>query len=435
LAGSAIKEATEKMGAQTFRNRWWVVFASVLGLLVGTGPIMVFAAGVFIKPLAQELGFGRGVVSSAISLSNLMAGLMTPFFGRLLDRHGFRPAMLPFIALFAVATASLSLINASLVLLMILFAFQGIVGGSQLPTGYSKMVTARFDRQRGLALGVALAGVGLGTMLIPQYARILLQQFGWRTGYIALGGAIFVLGFIPVAIFFGEPEEMKRAREVAAQQPTEATSALPGMLFSAAVRTPSYWGITVAVFLWLTAMNGTLMQLVPLLTDRGLSVSTATAALSASGLALIIGRIISGYLADKIFASYIAIFFIVLPMVGIAVLASGVAGSGPMIGTVLVGVAVGAEFDLMAFILSRYFGVRSFGALYGLLMLFVSIANAAGVVLMGWCYQVKHSYVPMFMVFEVMLVVAIILMARLGAYRYPAPGQRPKVVGTVGAAG
>jgi predicted MFS family arabinose efflux permease len=182
-------------------------------------------------------------------------------------------------------------------------------------------------------------------------------------------------------------------------------------------------------------MNGTLMQLVPLLTDRGLSVSTATAALSASGLALIIGRILSGYLVDKIFASYIAIFFLLMPIAGIAILATGVAGSGPMIGTVLVGMAVGAEFDLMAFIISRYFGVRAFGALYGLIMLFVSVANAAGVVLMGWCYQLEHSYTPMFVVFEIMLVIAIILMARLGPYRFPAPGREAKNLGAESAAG
>jgi MFS family permease len=192
------------------------------------------------------------------------------------------------------------------------------------------------------------------------------------------------------------------------------------MEFSEAVRTRTYWAITIAIFLALTVINGALMHLVPLLTDRGISVMAATAALSASGLALIVGRLFSGYLLDKVFASYIAIAFLITPMVGIAILASGVAGGGPVVGTILLGISVGAEFDLMAFIISRYFGVRAFGALYGLVMMFVNFANAAGSALMGWCFQLKHSYTPMFVVFEVLLVVAIVRMARLGPYRYPA---------------
>jgi MFS family permease len=405
---------------QLFQSKWWVVFASAVALIVGSGAIMVFATGVFLKPVAKELGFGRGVVSSAISLANVVMGLMTPLLGWLMDRYGVRRVLLPFIALFAIATASLSLLTTSTLLLMVLFALQGVVSCAQTPTGYSTMITARFDNQRGLALGIALAGVGLGTMLIPQYARVLLQHFGWRTGYVGLGCAIIVLAFIPVAVFFGEPEEMRRTRELGRVKGSAGRAAIPGMEFSEAVKTPAYWAITIATFLGLTVINGSLMHLVPLLTDRGVSMVAATGALSAAGLALIGGRLLSGYLLDKIFASYIAILFLITPMVGIAILGYGVGRVGPVVGTILLGISVGAEFDLMAFIISRYFGVRSFGALYGLLMMFVNFANAAGSSLMGWCFQIKHSYKPMFVVFEFLLVVAIVLMAYLGPYRYPA---------------
>src|SRR5208283_4503337 len=132
------------------------------------------------------------------------------------------------------------------------------------------------------------------------------------------------------------------------------------------------------------------------------------------------------------FAIWIAVFFLLLPMVGVGILISGAAGRWPLVAVVIMGLSVGAEFDLMAFIVSRYFGIRAFGALYGLVLMFVNFANAAGMMLMGWCFQIKHSYVPMLWVFEAFLVVAIVLMSFMGPYRYPAmrkqPAQKPVAV-------
>ena len=386
---------------------------------------MVFAAGVYLKPLGQELHFGRGVFSSAMGLANIVMAFTTPVLGRLIDRYGMRVVMLPVIALFALATMGLSLITASIGVLMLLFAIQGAFSCVQTPTGYSKMITARFDEQRGLALGIALAGVGLGTIIVPQLARVLLQHYGWRTGYVGLGIAILVLAFIPVAIFFAEPEDMKRDRENARKRGATDNPALPGVTLSEAIRTGKYWALTIAIFLVLTVTNGVLVHMVPMLTDRGISLTTAVGYMSVGGMALIIGRLISGYLLDKIFAINIAIFFLVLPMIGVGILISGAVGSWPMIATIIMGLSVGAEFDLMAFIVSRYFGIRAFGALYGFILMFVNFANAAGMLLMGWCFQLKHSYVPMMWVFEVFLVVTIVLMLQLGPYRYPALRKQP----------
>jgi MFS family permease len=157
-----------------------------------------------------------------------------------------------------------------------------------------------------------------------------------------------------------------------------------------------------------------------MLTDRGISVDTAVAAISISGAAMAIGRLVSGYLMDKVFAVYIAIFFFVVPMIGIALLLSGATGAWIIVAVVFMGLLVGAEFDMMAFIVSRYFGIRAFGALYGFMLMFVEAANAAGMLLMGWCYQLLHSYIPMLCIFEVLLLTAVALMASMGPYRYPA---------------
>jgi MFS family permease len=408
------------MAERALPNRWWVVFTTFVAEIAGGAAIMVFATGVYMKPLGQELHFSRGVFSSALGLANVLTAFAAPVLGKMIDRNGMRVVMLPVIVLFALSTAAISLITASVMLMMVLFAMQGVFATVQLPAGYSKMISARFDEQRGLALGIGLAGVGLGTILVPQYARILMEHYGWRTGYLGLGVAIFVLAFIPVALFFREPEEMRKDRELIKAGVKADNPLLPGITLSEAVRKGKYWALTISIFLLLSVTNGVLVHIVPMLTDRGISVKAAVTALSIGGMMLIIGRVIAGYLLDKIFAIYIAVFFLALPMIGVGILISGATGWWPTLAVVTVGLSIGAEFDLVAFIVSRYFGIRAFGALSGIIMMFVNFANAAGMMLMGWCFQLKHSYVPMLWVFEVFLVVSIVLMSSMGQYRYPA---------------
>jgi len=395
-----------------FRSRWWIVIASGLALIVGQGSINVFAAAVFLKPVAQELGFGRGEISTAISVSNIMIAIVTPFFGRLLDRYGVRVPLLTSIAMFALSTAALSLLQPSTAILLLLYGITGLVGVGQNPTAYSKVVSAWFDRQRGLALGITLAGVGLGTALIPQLSNFLIGNFGWREGYIGLGLAILVLAFIPVAVCVREPIAAKTSGAPAAQ-------AL-GMSFSEAVRTWKYWALTIAFFIAATTINGSLVHVVPLLTDRGIPVATAVSMISAAGLALIVGRLIAGYVIDHVFAPYVALVFLLGPLVGLLILGSGTEAVSPIVGTVLLGLGIGAEIDLMSFVVTRYFGIRAFGALHGLMFAGVVLGNAAGASALGWSFQLLHSYGPAFIVFAILLVVACVIFCLLGPYRYPA---------------
>lgn len=397
--------------SRILRNRWWVVAASVLGLIVGTGSINVFAFGVFLKPISDDLGLGRGVISAAGGLTSIISSLASPFFGRMIDKWSIRPVMLPTIVLFAISVAGLSLLQGSAIYLYTLFPLVGLMSVGQTPAAYSKAVSAWFDKDRGLALGIALAGVGLGTAILPPLSAFLITDFGWRHAYWALGALILILAFVPVALFIREPE----AREVGA---TVAENAASGFTLGEALKDWHYWALTLAFFLGATAINGTLTHIVPLLTDRGIPMTLATAALSAAGITMIVGRIFSGYCLDKIFGPYVAIAFFLCPLAGMGLLYSGGAGSVPLIGTILCGLGIGAEFDLMAFFVTRYFGLRSYGVLYGLMFGLAQIGNAVGSNIMGWSFQLLHSYGPAFIVFAIALAVTCLLFVPLGRYRF-----------------
>jgi MFS family permease len=401
-----------------FANRWWIVFACACGLLVGAGSILIFSFGVFLKPVTEDLGITRGDLSAALGISAWCVALSCPIVGWLIDRFGARRVMIPGILLFALAVASFGLMPAkSLPIVFLIFCIAGFISGVQTPIPYAAVVSRWFDRERGIALGVATAGVGLGVALIPQLAAFLISHFGWRNAYFGLGIAVVVLAWLPVVIFVRDPKvDPASGRGLAG-----SSAALPGIDAMAALKTGNFWMLSAAFFLGVMAINGTIVHIVALLTDRGIPLQVATGALSIAGIAIIIGRIICGWCLDRYWGPYVAICFFILPVIGIALFGSGWGNPAPLIGAALCGAGIGAEIDLMAFFVSRYFGLKSYGKIYGLMFMLFNIGTGLGPALSGRAFDMFHSYTQIFIVYEVALVITCLLLARLGKYVYPAP--------------
>jgi len=401
-----------------FRNRWWVVFATVCGLIVGGGAINVFAFAVFLKPITAELGIGRATFSSALTTHATLAALACPAIGWLVDRWGARRIMIPGLIVYALATASYALIQASpFAITLLIFALTGLVGGVGTPIPYAAVITKWFDRQRGLALGIGIAGVGLGVALVPQLAAFLIAQFGWRTAYVGLGIAILVVAFVPVALFLREPAEAARSAT------GSAAPVLPGMATGEAFCYGIFWALAIAFFFDVLAINGTLTHIVALLTDRQIPLQAATAALSGTGIALIFGRILSGWCLDRFWGPYVAVGFFILPMLGILFLLAGTGDLAPslcFLGAIALGLGIGAEVDLMAFFVSRYFGARNYAKIYGTMFGIFAFGVGIGPTASGFSFDRFHSYTPVFIVYEVMLALTCLIFLRLGPYPYPA---------------
>ena len=410
-----------------FRNRWWVVFATVCGLIVGGGAINVFSFAVFLKPITAELGIGRATFSSALTLHATLAALACPATGWLVDRWGARRIMIPGIVIYALATASYALIQASpFAVTLLIFALTGLVGGVGTPIPYAAVITQWFDRQRGLALGIGIAGAGIGVALIPQLVALMIAAFGWRLAYIGLGATILIIAFVPVAIFLREPPEGTAAHDGA------AAARRPGADVGAALRSGVFWALAIAFFLDVVAINGTLTHIVALLTDRQIPLQPATAALSGTGVALILARILSGWCLDRFWGPYVAIGFFVLPMLGILVLIggpSGLASISGFIGAIALGLGIGAEVDLMAFFASRYFGTRNYAKIYGTMFGVFAFGVGIGPSLSGLSFDRFHSYTPVFLLYVAMLAVTCAIFLRLGPYPYPAHETAEEVDG------
>jgi MFS family permease len=388
----------------------------MLALIVGNGPVGLFTFGVFLKPVSSEFGWERGTMSMAIGVSLFCGAIATPIIGYLVDRWGIRHVTLPLIALFALSMASIAFTPASPIVFVVLYAIAGTFGAGQAPLPYAKAISEWFDKRRGLALGIAMAGVGIGVAVVPQLARVLIELYGWRGAYVGIGIVAFLVAFPAAALFLREPRE-----PLADAGPKAAVSRVspPGKSIGETLVHFRFWFIAIPTFLVVTALNGTINHAIPLLTDRGIPPSTAASLLGIVGISTIAGRLVSGYLVDRFFAPFVAAFFFLLPIVGIYLLGSGKGLPTMVIGGITLGVTLGAEVDLIGFLVSRYFGLRHFGAISGYLFAIFTAASGFGPFLMGLCYDAYHSYNLALTGFAIALFMSSVMIALLGPYAFP----------------
>jgi MFS family permease len=395
-----------------FKSRWWIVVGSFMALLVGSGAINLFAFGVFVIPITQDLGISRGAFSTALFASGVANAVAAPVLGWLLDRYGVRKVMIPGVLLSVLATASYALMTPSLPWIVTIWAFAGIVGISQTPIGYTTIVSKWFDNRRGLALGIATSAVGFGVVLVPQLAQRLLDAFQWRGAYLGLALAMLILAFLPNVLFLRDPE-------ISAEHRAMVAADMPGLTLAEAIRSWRFWVLTLVFFLGTISINGTLTHVVPLLRDRGVPPAEAVHALSSAGIAIISGRILSGWLLDRIWGPFVALVFFGLSIAGLVVLVGGATGPLAMLGAMMCGAGIGAEIDFMGYFMSRYFGMRAFARIYGLMFVAFSVGTGLGPALSGWSYEAAgKSYSPVFTAYMIALALMIALLFTLGPYRY-----------------
>jgi len=394
-------------GTAAGAGRWWIVLGSTVGLIFSTGPLVQFSFGVFVKPVAEALHTSRAQVSLALFLALALTGLLTPLAGRLVDRFGVRRFGVPTIVLFALSFAMIGLASTSIGTFMACYALLGIFGAGQTPLIYAKAVASAFDARRGLALGFAMAGVGVGTAVVPAAAQHLISALGWRTAYVVLGAATLGIATPSVALLLREPRGARAA--IARVMHTH------GLTGTEALRSSVFWKLMAAFFMVAVASSGVMAHIVPMLTDRGVPATTATLAVSAGGVALIAGRLVAGYALDLLFAPYVALFFFAMPLLGIAIILATVATGYSVGAAILVGLGLGAEVDLIAYLQSRYLGLCSFGEIYSYFLALFLIGSGLGPFVMGVSYA-HGGYSRALVVFAIGLLAACASMLSLPAY-------------------
>lgn len=386
---------------------------SGVGMMFSTGPIVFATFSLFMLPLSAAFGWGRGEISLALVISSGCAALSDPIVGRLVDRWGVRRILLPGLALFAVANALLAFLGGSLVQLYATFLLLGVASAMCAGVPYSKVIAGWFHERRGLALGIALGvGAGAGSALIPQITRPLIEIFGWREARLSLAAFILVIPLPIMLLFLREaplsgPGLLNRSTAIGASAAT-------------AIRSRTFRFLFAMIFVGTLVLAGTIVHLIALLSDHGLSVALATSYYSAYAVSNVIGHVIIGFLQDRFETPRVGLPVYCAALAGILLLAFGHTEAEFLAAAIFLGLGFGAEVSLGAYWVARYWGLRAYGEVYGFLYCAASAGAATGPFLMGTIFDFTGSYDGALMGFSVVILCCMILNFLLPSYVYPA---------------
>jgi MFS family permease len=398
-----------------------MVFVSAIGLFLGA-PLLVFSFSVFFKSLVVDFHASRAEVSFAFSLLNFVGALWLPVTGMLIDRFGAKRVILPSTILYGLVLIVALWVGSSLWQLYLLFALLGITFTSgAAPVPYGVVISHWFNRSRGLALALAMMGIGIGSIAVPIFAQRLIAMFGWRSAF-AIFGALVLLIPLPVLKIFLLNDPGQRGLRPDGDEKAQDTM-LPvlqkqGVSWRAIWHDPPYWMMICIFSLAGASVHGAVLHMAAIFTDRGVSVERAALATSLVGAAVMAGRLASGYLLDRIFAPRVAMLFYGAGALGIGILCLGNAGVPALIGAFLVGAGMGAEVEVMGYMISRYFGLLAFGSSFGHAFAAFMISGSVGVLLMGAGYDRFHSYTAPLGVLCGAMLLSVMLLTRFGPYRY-----------------
>jgi MFS family permease len=385
-------------GEETFRYGGWTVAAGAgVGVFFASIGFATFA--VFLKPLTDEFAWAREAVSRAFGGMTLGAAVSAPFVGRLVDRIGTAKVGALCLLVCGGTFASLALLTAHLWHLYATFAVVGLAMTGTSAVVYARVITSWFDRRRGVALGVVMASAAVASITHPPMASALIGLVGWRTAYLLLGLAGVAVG-VPIVI--------RTVRE-RAEAPRQGAPT-GGATVREALGSRVFWILILVVFGSTLALNGVVVHLSALLTDRGLSSGRAAIVLSALGSASLTGRLVTGWLLDRFSAARVAFALLAVAALGTFVLTNATTFAAGVIAAVFIGLGTGGEFDVVPYLLSRDFGLRSLSTLYGLHWTTWGIAGFVGPVLMGRAFDATGSYEIVLLGFAIGTVVVATLM-------------------------
>lgn len=374
--------------SQEFRRGASTLTSAAVGSAVGITALLFYSQGSFTGALHQEFGWSRAQISSAFFYTTVALVVVSAPLGWLLDRYGPRRIALVSIPGLAASLVLLSQLNGNLLVFALLFALAGILGAGTTSVVYTKAVNSKFVAARGLALGLALAGLGVAALVLPLIVTAVVTSAGWRFGYLVLAGlSLLALPFV----MFGRMDDAlgspaSRNRDVDADQ-----VATLGLTRVEALRSRTFWVLLLGVLLVGISVPALIPHMVPMLTDAGLTPASAATITSVIGVGVIAGRLCVGYLLDRFPAPFIAAPMFVVAAGGAVMLALGGPGLAP-VAALMVGVCFGAEADLIALLCGNYFGLRAYGFVYGVIYALFTLAVAIGPIWVGAMYDALGSY-------------------------------------------
>ena len=394
------------------RQGWRPLLAATLGTMCGIFAFTNYTQGFFVAPVTTELGWTPS--QFFLSYTVLMClGLITgPVVGSLAAKHGIRQLGMIGLVGHAIAYVVISMNNGSLLLWYSSFALLAILSAGSLPIIWTTVLNSWFKEDRGKAIGITMAGTGLGAFLFPPIVEFMISNYGWRAAYrgMAIGSALLALPFV-FAFFKEKGDQRTESTE------TEVTDVAWGLTRQEAMRTYRFWVLGAVLFVSAMVIVGLLSNFERIMSEQGLERADIAKLASAMGLTVIIGRLLVGFLVDKFWAPGVAASFFVLPIIALMTLQN--VEISMLIGfliAILIGLAAGAELDLLAYLTSKYFGPANYSRVFGAIFAFFAVGAGLGPPVYGAIAQATGGYATVTQVSVGLLLLCIALFLSLGKY-------------------
>ena len=397
-----------------FTYGWKSLLAATIGTMCGIFTLTNYTQGFFVGPVTSE--FGWSAPQFFLSYTVLMcSGLLTgPLIGYIAQRVGLRTVGIVGLIGHSLAYVVLSLNTGSLMLWYLSWALVAILGAGSLPIIWTGVLNNWFTKHRGKAIGITMAGTGLGAFLLPPIVEFLIANHGWRTAYRGIGlGALLISLPIVFALFKEKPDSLTATDGEVMANKVETW----GLTTKDAMRTKQFWILGAVLFLTVIVVAGLLSNFERIMTEQGFERSSIAQIAAVMGLTVIIGRLMVGALVDRFWAPGVAACFFLVATLGLLILVgTQVTMATALLVAVMIGLAAGAELDLLAYLTGKYFGPAHYPAIFGLIIAFFTVGAGIAPPLFGMAAQMFQGYGTMLSISIGLLLVSILLFLSLGRY-------------------
>lgn len=370
---------------EEIRAKWRVVLATSLGQASGYS-IVTYINNVFTPHLLKEFGWSKSNFA-LVGVALFFGILIQPITGRLGDFFGVRRVALvgvvggPLVFIgFSLMTGSLWQFFA-LTLLHLIFT-----SGATSVVIYTRLIAKNLDRARGVCLAIAAsAAPAVAALCVPSLTRFIAEN-GWRAGYLLVAACTAVGGVLALLLIPASADIVERALPKRQQKP---------QAYGTLLRSRPLQLLIGAVFLCLLSFTLQTTQLKVVLMDRGIDSAAGSLAISLFASSTIIGRLLCGVALDRFPAYVVAAIFLGLPGVGLSLLAAGPAQPAVMAAAVgLLGLSMGSEGDVWAYLVAKYFRPEVYGTVLGLVLCAMAISTGIGALLLSQVLKLNRGYAP-----------------------------------------
>ena len=371
-----------------------VLFAAFVGIGVNLASMVYYSSGIWVRPWQDEFGWTRAEIGAQQSISVIVMMLLATFAGQLIDKYGLKKVTTISLAGYGFLLLGFTQMSGPIWQLYMLSALYAIFGVASTSLAFTRAVNAFFVKHRGLALGISLTSTGVMAYAMPKFMTPFVAENGWRAGYVVM--FLIVMASLPIVYFLikDTPDDAAKA-----DGPTQAQE---GLSLREAIRSSVFWRVAVIFFLISVAILGLIPAYIPMLQDAGMTPQQAGGLAAILGLSVMVGRLLIGFVIDRVFAPFVTAA--VFALVGMGCLMLGMGGIGyAMVAAIALGFAVGAEVDLIGYYTARYFGMAHYGSIYGLQYSIFIFGAGVSPIYTGYIWDVTGNY-------DIALIMAAVLM-------------------------